>query len=144
MVNVITAMPTAHPPSALFSFCATQMSGDEGISAFPKDDNLFEWLGTIHGSAGTVYEGLEYKISLKFGPKYPNEPPQVPACTAAAAPRAPPPLTLNPQCKFTTRVFHPNVDAQSGSICLDILTADKWSAVLDVRSSNRAASSHVF
>jgi hypothetical protein len=89
MVNVIAAMPTAHPPSALFSFCANQMSGDEGISAFPKDDNLFEWLGTIHGSAGTVYEGLEYKISLKFGPKYPNEPPQVPACTAAAAPRRP-------------------------------------------------------
>jgi hypothetical protein len=54
-----------------------QMSGDEGISAFPKDDNLFEWLGTIHGSDGTVYEGLEYKITLKFGPKYPNEPPQV-------------------------------------------------------------------
>ena len=38
-----------------------------------------------------------------------------------------------PQCKFTTRVFHPNVDAQSGNICLDILTPDKWSAVLDVR-----------
>ena len=63
------------------------MCGDEGISAFPKDDNLFEWLGTIHGSAGTVYEGLEYKISLKFGSKYPNEPPQAssiarPASTA--------------------------------------------------------------
>jgi ubiquitin-protein ligase len=33
-------------------------------------------------------------------------------------------------------VFHPNVDAQSGSICLDILTADKWSAVLDVSCSH--------
>lgn len=54
------------------------MCGDEGISAFPKDDNLFEWLGTIHGSSGTVYEGLEYKVSLKFGPRYPNEPPQAP------------------------------------------------------------------
>jgi hypothetical protein len=43
-----------------------------------------------------------------------------------------PHLTPVTQCKFTTRVFHPNVDAQSGSICLDILTADKWSAVLDV------------
>ena len=27
------------------------------------------------------------------------------------------------------------MDAQSGSICLDILTADKWSAVLDVTPS---------
>ena len=119
-----------------------QMSGDEGISAFPKDDNLFEWLGTIHGSTGTVYEGVEYKISLKFGPKYPNEPPQVQsrACLhAAPAPAQPHALALL-QCKFTTRVFHPNVDAQSGNICLDILTTDKWSAVLDVcRSQPRAA-----
>jgi ubiquitin-protein ligase len=110
-----------------------QMSGDEGISAFPKDDNLFEWLGTIHGSSGTVYEGVEYKISLKFGPKYPNEPPQVRlrACLHTAPASQPHALALL-QCKFTTRVFHPNVDAQSGNICLDILTADKWSAVLDV------------
>ena len=107
-----------------------QMSGDEGISAFPKDDNLFEWLGTIHGSTGTVYEGLEYKISLKFGPRYPNEPPQVQPPPLPARPSS---LTPTLQCKFTTRVFHPNVDAQSGSICLDILTAEKWSAVLDVR-----------
>lgn len=63
-----------------------QMSGDEGISAFPKDDNLFEWLGTIHGSTGTVYEGLEYKISLKFGPRYPNEPPQARAHPARLLP----------------------------------------------------------
>ncbi|XP_025240021.1 ubiquitin-conjugating enzyme E2 C-like isoform X5 [Theropithecus gelada] len=28
-------------------------SGDEGISAFPESDNLFKWVGTIHGVAGT-------------------------------------------------------------------------------------------
>uniref|UniRef100_A0A2R8MI80 Ubiquitin conjugating enzyme E2 C n=1 Tax=Callithrix jacchus TaxID=9483 RepID=A0A2R8MI80_CALJA len=30
------------------------MSGDKGISAFPESDNLFKWVGTIHGAAGTV------------------------------------------------------------------------------------------
>uniref|UniRef100_A0A8C9A7W7 UBC core domain-containing protein n=1 Tax=Prolemur simus TaxID=1328070 RepID=A0A8C9A7W7_PROSS len=34
------------------------MSGDKGISAFPESDNLFKWVGTIHGAAGTVYEDL--------------------------------------------------------------------------------------
>ncbi|XP_065399149.1 ubiquitin-conjugating enzyme E2 C-like isoform X3 [Macaca fascicularis] len=31
----------------------TLMSGDKGISAFPESDNLFKWVGTIHGAAGT-------------------------------------------------------------------------------------------
>uniref|UniRef100_A0A2K6S180 Ubiquitin conjugating enzyme E2 C n=1 Tax=Saimiri boliviensis boliviensis TaxID=39432 RepID=A0A2K6S180_SAIBB len=30
------------------------MSGDKGISAFPESDNLFKWVGTIHGAAGTA------------------------------------------------------------------------------------------
>ncbi|XP_010956973.1 ubiquitin-conjugating enzyme E2 C isoform X2 [Camelus dromedarius] len=33
------------------------MSGDKGISAFPESDNLFKWVGTIHGAAGTVSVG---------------------------------------------------------------------------------------
>uniref|UniRef100_A0A2K6V797 UBC core domain-containing protein n=1 Tax=Saimiri boliviensis boliviensis TaxID=39432 RepID=A0A2K6V797_SAIBB len=31
------------------------MSGDKGISAFPESDNLFKWVGTIHGAAGTFF-----------------------------------------------------------------------------------------
>lgn len=34
------------------------MSGDKGISAFPESDNLFKWVGTIHGAAGTVSVGV--------------------------------------------------------------------------------------
>lgn len=34
-----------------------QMSGDKGISAFPESDNLFKWVGTIYGAAGTVSVG---------------------------------------------------------------------------------------
>lgn len=41
-------------------------SADPGVSAFPDGDSLFSWLGTIHGAKGTVYEGLSYKLSLKF------------------------------------------------------------------------------
>lgn len=30
------------------------MSGDKGISAFPNGDDMFSWIGTIHGPQGTV------------------------------------------------------------------------------------------
>ena len=87
------------------------MTKDAGISAFPDGDNIFHWTGTIVGGEGTVYEGLQYKLSLKFPTGYPYEAPQV---------------------TFLTPCFHPNVD-QYGNICLDILK-EKWSAVYNVRT----------
>ncbi|XP_008233338.1 PREDICTED: ubiquitin-conjugating enzyme E2 20-like [Prunus mume] len=73
--------------------------GDLGVSAFPEGESIFTWLGTIEGGKGTMYEGLSYKLSLRFPLDYPFKPPQV---------------------KFETMCFHPNVD-QFGNICLDIL-----------------------
>ena len=75
------------------------MSGESGISAFPEEDNIFCWKGTIAGSKDTVFEGTEYKMSLSFPNDYPFKPPKV---------------------KFETGCFHPNVDVY-GNICLDIL-----------------------
>ncbi|XP_077993755.1 ubiquitin-conjugating enzyme E2 C-like [Glandiceps talaboti] len=87
------------------------MSGSKGISAFPDSDNIFKWIGTIHGAEGTVYEGLQYKLSLEFPSNYPYAAPVV---------------------KFSTPCYHPNVD-QYGNICLDILK-EKWSALYDVQT----------
>ncbi|XP_072473072.1 ubiquitin-conjugating enzyme E2 C-like isoform X1 [Notamacropus eugenii] len=92
-------------------FMTLMMSGDKGISAFPESDNLFKWVGTIYGAAGTVYEDLRYKLSLEFPSGYPYNAPTV---------------------KFVTPCYHPNVDTQ-GNICFDILK-DKWSALYDVRT----------
>ena len=64
------------------------MSGDKAATAFPTE-NLFNWVGTIKGSNGTVYEGLEYKLSIQFPADYPYTAPTI---------------------KFTTPCFHPNVD----------------------------------
>ncbi|KAL0719117.1 hypothetical protein Bca4012_068441 [Brassica carinata] len=88
-----------------------QMGGDPGISAFPEEDNIFCWKGTITGSDDTVFQGTEYRLSLAFSNDYPFKPPKV---------------------KFETCCFHPNVDLY-GNICLDILQ-DKWSSAYDVRT----------
>ncbi|MQL88745.1 hypothetical protein Taro_021313 [Colocasia esculenta] len=87
------------------------MSGDLGVSAFPEAENIFCWIGTIEGGIGTSYEGLSFKLSLRFPLDYPFKPPQV---------------------KFETACFHPNVD-QYGNICLDILQ-DMWSSAYDCRT----------
>lgn len=80
---------------------------EQGISAFPEGDSLFSWLGTIKGAAGTPYEGLDYRVAIRFPAQYPFEPPLV---------------------HFITPCYHPNVDLTHGAICLDILK-ENWSAV---------------
>jgi len=58
-----------------------------------------------------VYEGLVFKVCLKFPPSYPHAAPTV---------------------TFETKCFHPNVD-EMGNICLDILK-DQWSSVYNVQT----------
>ncbi len=83
------------------------MSGVEGISAFPSDDNIFLWVATVQGAEATAYQGLEFQLRMQFSANYPFEPPVV---------------------SFVSPCFHPNVDAH-GTICLDILK-ENWTAVL--------------
>ncbi|KAJ1649656.1 Ubiquitin-conjugating enzyme E2 C [Dispira simplex] len=87
------------------------MAGIPGVSAFPESDNLHSWVGTIEGPPGTVYEGLSFKLGLKFPNDYPYSAPSI---------------------RFDTPCYHPNVDT-AGNICLDILK-EKWSAVYNVQT----------
>lgn len=75
------------------------MSGSKEVSAFPCADNIMQWTATITGPDGSVYEGMTLKLSIAFSDQYPHKAPTI---------------------KFTTPVFHPNVDLE-GNICLDIL-----------------------
>ncbi|PNX77231.1 ubiquitin-conjugating enzyme E2 19-like protein [Trifolium pratense] len=107
--NIAPSMQPLAPPKSVDSqsvlrrlqseLMALMMSGDSGISAFPEEDNILCWKGTITGSKDTVFEGTEYKLSLIFPNEYPFKAPKV---------------------KFDTTCFHPNVDMH-GNICLDIL-----------------------
>lgn len=78
-------------------------------SAGPKGDNLYEWVSTIYGPPGSVYEGGVFFLDIHFTPEYPFKPPKV---------------------VFRTRIYHCNINSQ-GIICLDILK-DNWSPALTI------------
>lgn len=78
-------------------------------SAGPKGDNLYEWVSTILGPPGSVYEGGVFFLDIHFPPEYPFKPPKV---------------------LFRTRIYHCNINSQ-GVICLDILK-DNWSPALTI------------
>ncbi|KAJ1561934.1 Ubiquitin-conjugating enzyme E2 C [Nowakowskiella sp. JEL0078] len=91
--------------------CSLQMNPAPGVSAFPDDNNLMNWIASVEGPSGTPFENLTYKLSLKFPKTYPFSAPAV---------------------TFETGCFHPNVSVE-GAICLDILK-DKWSAIYNVQT----------
>jgi len=78
-------------------------------SAGPKGDNLYDWVGTILGPKGTVYQGGVFFLEITFPSDYPFKPPKV---------------------IFRTRIYHCNINSQ-GQICLDILK-DNWSPAFTV------------
>lgn len=79
-------------------------------SAGPEDErDLFRWEGVIFGPADSPYAGGVFRLKIIFPTDYPFKCPNV---------------------TFTTKIFHPNVNA-AGIICLDILKT-QWSPALTI------------
>ena len=72
-----------------------------------RDNDYYEWEGTIIGPSGSPYEGGVFHMKITFPIDYPFKP---------------------PSCVFTTKIYHPNINS-SGGICLDILK-ENWSPAL--------------
>eukprot|EP00768_Dysnectes_brevis_P005145 gnl/Dysnectes_brevis/370_a412_9487.p1 GENE.gnl/Dysnectes_brevis/370_a412_9487~~gnl/Dysnectes_brevis/370_a412_9487.p1 ORF type:complete len:157 (-),score=40.51 gnl/Dysnectes_brevis/370_a412_9487:33-503(-) len=74
----------------------------EGAYGGPVGSDMMHWSVSFEGPEDTPYcEGV-FPLDIKFPPNYPISPPKV---------------------VFTKPVFHPNVNYETGQICVDILTS---------------------
>lgn len=72
-----------------------------GVVGGPIDEqNLNEWEVTIPGPEESPFEGGNFKVKICLPEDFPNSP---------------------PQCCFLTKVFHPNINFKTGSICVNFL-----------------------
>lgn len=74
-----------------------------GITVKMDGDNLTEFHATIQGPENTPFEGGEFQIKLEITDEYPQKP---------------------PKGYFLTKIFHPNVNEETGAICLSTLSTD--------------------
>ena len=68
------------------------------------DNNVNKFNYIIKGPKDTLYENYEWKILIEIPDKYPFKSPSV---------------------GFVDKIYHPNVDFKSGSICLDAIN-EQW------------------
>ena len=66
---------------------------------------------TIHGPADSLYAGGIYTLCCILPEEFPMKSPSV---------------------AFKTKIWHPNIEPRSGSICLDVLR-DAWSPLISLR-----------
>jgi len=75
----------------------------EGFSAgLIDDEDIYNWEVLIIGPTDTYFEGGFFKTHLTFPRDYPVNPPKM---------------------KFVSEIWHPNIDAKSGDVCISILHA---------------------
>ncbi|ESL09258.1 ubiquitin-conjugating enzyme E2 [Trypanosoma rangeli SC58] len=79
-------------------------------------NSLFTWEAILSGPPGTPFEGGKYHLLLRVPQDYPM---------------------LPPTATFVTKVFHPNVNFDTGAVCLDILKS-RWSPAWTLNSVCRA------
>ncbi|CAF1019584.1 unnamed protein product [Didymodactylos carnosus] len=82
-------------------------------SAGPVDPaNLLDWEAVIFGPLNTPYENGEFRVSISFREMYP---------------------LWQPKCSMKTTVYHPNISASNGSICMRSLSNAGWRPAMTVQ-----------
>jgi len=86
-----------------------------GLKLSLTEGDMSNLTGEITGPPDTPYEGGIFKVTIHIPEQYPFQP---------------------PECKFATKIWHPNISSQTGAICLDILKkgGDAWAAAMTLRT----------
>mmetsp|Transcript_41073 Transcript_41073/g.52971 ORF Transcript_41073/g.52971 Transcript_41073/m.52971 type:complete len:160 (-) Transcript_41073:157-636(-) len=89
---------------------------DPEIFLLPSENNIREWTASIKGPPDSPYENRFFSMKISIGSEYPLSPPTI---------------------IFISKVFHPNVNFNTGEICLDILKRE-WTPAWSVETACRA------
>lgn len=76
----------------------------ENIVSLEPTGDLFSWRGVIRGPKNSPFQRGQWSIIIEIPQSYPSSPPKM---------------------TFDNKVCHPNVNFQTGEICLDILQ-NQW------------------
>lgn len=74
------------------------------------NDNMQEFYVRFHGPTETPFAGGIWKVHVELPDQYPYK---------------------SPSIGFINRIFHPNIDELSGSVCLDVIN-QTWSPMFDM------------
>jgi len=110
--------PTSHQPLTLS--LADQVAAvfpQQDIILFPTDSTtLTTWTAYLTGPPNTVYDSFRFELRIEIPPQYPHQAPKV---------------------AFLTPIFHPNIDFNTGEICLDTLK-ENWTPTWTLEGTLRA------
>ena len=83
----------------------------DGISAGPIDENnIYHWEAVFQGPDETDYKNGVFLLDVQLPKNYPFSAPRI---------------------QFKTKIFHPNIDKETGEICLNVVKGD-WAPNLTI------------